>query len=102
MSAIVDAIEAGAGVEELTRRVVTERTTVVIERGGEPQAVLLPFEDYRRLRDGRAQGAGWRELLKRTHEQILREGGGRLEPPPEQVIREMREERDAELLDNLR
>jgi hypothetical protein len=84
------------------RRVVEERTPVVVERGGRPQVVVLAVEEYeRRCRCGREQ-RGWQELLAETHALIRAEGGGRLVPPTEEVIRQMREERDAQILGDLR
>lgn len=112
MTATVDATEAGAGVEELMRRVVEERTPVVVERGGEPQVVVLPVAEYERM-GGRLEAAedattadsereDWWELARRSRERIHRERDGRPMPPIEDIIHEMREERDAQLLANLR
>ncbi len=93
----VSATQARVHFGDLLRRVVEEQTPVVVERGAKPQVVVLSIEEYERLRHGRSERRNWRELLRRTHEQILAEGGGRLTPPSEEVIRQMREERDAQL-----
>ena len=98
----VSATEARIHFGELLRRVVEEQTPVVVERGGKPQVVVLSIEEYDRLRRGNPEPHGWRAALARAHEQSRRGGGGRLNPQTEEVIRQMREERDAQLLDNLR
>lgn len=102
MTATIDAAEAGAGVEELTRRVVAEQTPVVVARDGKPQVVIVTIEEYERLGGSHGEPVGWLSALARVHEQIRREGATPLDPPPEEVIRRGREERDARLLDRLR
>jgi prevent-host-death family protein len=102
MTTTIDASEAGAGVEELTLRVVAEQAPVVVERDGKPQVVILTIEEYERLGGGGWESTGWRSALARTHDMIRREGAAPLDPPPEEVIRQGREERDARLLDHLR
>jgi prevent-host-death family protein len=108
MTATVDAAEAGAGVEELIRRVVEERTPVVVAREGTPQVVVLPVAEFERL-GGRLEQAGaesepedWWELARQSRERIHRERNGRPMPPIEDVIHEMQEERDAQIFANLR
>ncbi len=44
----------------------------------------------------------WLKKVREVREQIRQELGGRILPPPEDIIREMRDERDAQLLDALR
>ena len=44
---MIEATEAGAGVEELTRWAVAESIPIALEHDGEPRARLLPFADYR-------------------------------------------------------
>lgn len=84
-------------------RDVTERgTTVVVERGGTPQAVVISLEEYQRLRRGGDSRPRWEILLEEAHEQIRREGNLPLVPSPEEVIRRGREERDEQILDSLR
>lgn len=41
----------------------------------------------------------WKRLLREVYKQIRREGNVPLSPPPEEVIRQMREERDAHFPD---
>lgn len=104
MAATVDATEAGGGVEELARRVVADGTPLVVERGGEPQVVVLPVAEYERLLGGQPEPEreDWWELARQSREAIHRRRNGRPLPPSEDVIHEMREERDAQILSNLR
>jgi hypothetical protein len=44
----------------------------------------------------------WQHLLEQAWEQIERDGDLPLDPPVEEVIRQMREERDAQLLAGLK
>lgn len=49
MTARVDATEAGAGVEALTRQVAEQGTPVVVEQEGEPLVIVLSIAEYERL-----------------------------------------------------
>jgi prevent-host-death family protein len=100
MRRVVSATEARVHFGELMRRVVEDDETVVVQRGGQPQVVVLSIAEYRRL-DADKNDRWWRQL-EELHAKIRAAGGGRLVPPTEDVIREMREERDAQLLENLR
>jgi PHD/YefM family antitoxin component YafN of YafNO toxin-antitoxin module len=108
VTAIVEAKEAGAGVEALTQRVVEERTPLVVAREGEALVVVLPVAEYERLggRLGEPEVVpgreDWWELARQSREAIHRRRNGRPMPPSEDVIHEMREERDAQILANVR
>jgi hypothetical protein len=69
-----------------------------VERGGKPHVVVLSVDEYDRLLTGQQEQDDWRQLVRQAREQIQAELGGRELPPPEDVIRQMREERDARLL----
>ena len=108
MEKTIDATEAQSHFEELVRTVLRDGTPVVVEREGEPQVVVLPVAEYERL-GGRLGQAGaepepedWWELARRSRERIHRERNGRPMPPIEEIIHDMREERDAQILANLR
>ena len=73
-----------------------------VERGGKPQVVILSVEDYERLRANEPDSENWWELARRSREAIHRWRGGRPMPSIEDLIHDMREERDAQLLANLR
>ncbi len=97
----ISATEARTRFDALMRRVVEEEEHAIVERGGKPYVVLLSYEEYERLRRSQAHPT-WQETLDR----LLRLGarikarrGGRPLTPPEAIIREVREERDAQLSD---
>lgn len=99
MERVVSATEARIRFGELMRRVVENRETAIVEHGGRPYVVVLSVEEYNRLREGQAK-ATWEETLEQIRQVRARlhaRRGGEPLPPPEEVIREMREERDAQL-----
>jgi prevent-host-death family protein len=101
MQRVMSATEARVHFGEVIRRVDEGGETIIVERAGKPRAVILSFEEFNRMRGGQ-QRPEWQRLLEETHALIRQEGGERLEPPVEEVIREMREERDEQILGNLR
>ena len=98
MERIVSATDARIRFGELMRWVVESRRPVVVERGGKPHVVVLSVDEYDRLLTGQQEQDDWRHLVRQAREQIQAELGERELPPPEDVIRQMREERDARLL----
>lgn len=92
----VSATEARVRFGELMRRVTERGEIVVVERGGQPQVVVLSVDEYERLSAGRRED--WKELARRAREGIRDELNGRELPPPEEVIRQGREDRDERLL----
>jgi prevent-host-death family protein len=100
MSRVVSASEARNHFGRLMRRVVAEQEPIVVEDDGKPQIVLLPVEPYERLSAGEVRPSGeWNELVDEALAEIEAALGDRPVPPAEQIIAEMREERDAQLLD---
>jgi prevent-host-death family protein len=99
MTRPISATEVHLPFDDVMRPVVEDQTSIVVDRGGEPRVVVISAAEYERLRRGEPSPAGWRETLARAHDQIRREGAGPLSPPPEEVIRQMREERDARTID---
>ena len=102
MRRTVTATEAHVHFGELLRRVVEERTHVVVERAGKPLVVVLSIEEYERLQAGQPEAEDWRTLLAKTRELTRAEVGDSPPLPVDDLIHEMREERDAQLLANLR
>ena len=98
MPSVVSATEARVHFGELIRRVADHRETVFVERGGRPQVVLLALTEYDRLL---SQGGGWAARAQEARHKALAEMGDHARPLPEDVILEIREERD-EQLDSLR
>jgi prevent-host-death family protein len=99
MGRVVTATEARVHFGELMREVIERRQPIIVERGGKPQVVVLSIAEYEHLLAGQAKQADWRELVRRAREQVRADLGERNLPPPEDIIREMREERDAQLID---
>jgi prevent-host-death family protein len=99
MGRVITATEARIHFGELMREVVENQQPVIVERGGKPQVVVLSINEYENLLAGQAQREDWRTLLAQAHERIRADLGDRKLPPPEDIIREMREERDAQLMD---
>ena len=98
----MSATDARVHFGEVLRDVTERGTTVVVERGGKPEAVVLSLQEYRRLKSGRAEQPHWKVLLDEAHEQVRREGNLPLVPTPEDLIREERERRGEQILDRLR
>ena len=92
----VSATEARVHFGELLRRVVESREAVYVERGGRPQVVVLAVSDYESLLAGGEPGA-WLTRAREVREHIKADLGDRVLPPAEDLIREMREERDGHL-----
>ena len=101
MQRTVSATEARVRFGELMRRVVDERTAIVVERGGKPLVVVLPVEEYERLCAGQPEQEDWWERVERARAEVARSLNGRPLPNIEDLIHEMREERDAQILGNL-
>ncbi len=97
----VTATEARVRFGEVLKDVTERGRTVVVERAGMPQVVVLSIGEYRRLKAGDNARPAWRVMLDELHEQIRREGNQPLIPPPEDVIRQGREERDEQINDSL-
>jgi prevent-host-death family protein len=96
----VSATAARVHFGELIRTVVETKQPVLVERGGEPQVVVLAISEYERLRtQGNGTEEPWEALLRQAHEQIDAELGSRSLPPSEQLIQESRDERDCQILD---
>lgn len=96
--------EARKRLGELIRDVTEGQETVLIEKDGESQAVVISMDEYTRLR-ARTQETGhqdWKRRVDRLQERVSQELGGGSLPPAEEVIRKMREERDEQILGSLR
>ena len=99
MERVVTATEARVRFGEMMRRAVENREPIIVERSGKPYVVVLSVEEYDRLRDGRTRES-WKETLDRIlqlGDEIARRRGGKPLPPPDEMIHEAREERDARI-----
>jgi prevent-host-death family protein len=98
MKRTVSATQARIHFGELMRRVVESQEPIIVERGGKPHVVVLSVDQYESLLAGQQHQEDWRELVQQAREQIRAELGERQLTPPGEVLRQMREERDAQLL----
>ena len=99
MKRVVSATEARIHFGELMRRAVEDQEPIIVERGGKPHVVLLSVDEYERLQAGQ-QREDWRAALERAigvGARIAARRGGQPLTAPEEVIRQAREERDAQL-----
>jgi prevent-host-death family protein len=69
---------------------------VIVERDGKPQVVILSKPAYDALMSGVFPRA-WRQLVIEARQQAQADLGKRSLPSPEEMIRQVREERDAQL-----
>jgi len=100
MTRTISATEARVGFGKLLHDVAEGGESVLVERSGQPQAVVLSVGEYRRLRElEEVRRDRWRKLLDEAIEQVDRDLGGDTLPPADEVIRDMRKERDAGLVD---
>lgn len=99
MERVIGATEARVHFGELMRQVAEREQTVVVERDGKPQVVVLSVAAYERLRAA-AGRASWEDALEQAAQvaaRIAAHRGGQPLPPADQMIREAREARDEEL-----
>ena len=98
MERFVSATEARIRLGEWMRRAVEQGEIIIVQRAGRPYAVLMSFEAYQRRQGQKADLEDPLASLLALARRWAQERGGRpLTPPPEEVIRQMREERDAQL-----
>ncbi len=95
----VGATEARIHFGALMRRAVEGRETILVERDGKPCVVLMSYDEYERLR-AMGRRPSWEETLEqlaRIGAEIRAHRGGKPLPPPDEIIRQGREERDRQL-----
>jgi prevent-host-death family protein len=100
----ISATEARIHFGELMRKVTESGEAYIVERDGKPQVVVLSATEYEQLHRATARDE-WSDTLAaaaRLREKIAGRRGGIPLPPVEDLIRQLREERDEQLLDNLR
>ena len=99
MERTVSATEARINFGKMMRKVSEEQQAIIVERSGQPQIVLISIAEYERLKAAGQSRDSWRDQLLEVREDIAAELAGRELPPADEVIQQMREERDAQLLD---
>jgi prevent-host-death family protein len=77
--------------------VVENQESVIVERSGEPHVVVISVDEYERLMAAQEEQADWRELVAQARAQVRADLGDRELTPPEEVLRQIREERDEQL-----
>jgi prevent-host-death family protein len=98
MERVVSATAARVHLGEWMRRAVEGNERIIIQREGESHVVLLSVAEYERLVRGQQQPEQWKELVDQARAQIRADLGDRQLPPVEEVLRQIREERDAQLM----
>ena len=99
MERVVSATEARVRFGEMIQRVVNNQETIIVERSGEPQIVILSLVQYYRLKAAEQVHVDWRKRVDQARAEIARDLKGAELGPPEEIIIRMREERDARLMD---
>jgi prevent-host-death family protein len=94
---VVSATEARIHFGELMREAVETREPITIERDGTPHVVLLAIEEYQRLLQDQPP-EDWQELVTTARALVSADLDGRPLPAPEEIIHQLREERDEYLL----
>lgn len=102
MVVTLPATEARVHFGEMLRRVSEGGERVIVERGGTPRAVLLSIEDYEYLTRHELPSSDWQQLVDESREAYAQAFAWDSLPNIDQVFHEMRKDRDAELLANLR
>lgn len=99
MEKTVSATEARINFGKMMRRVAEEQQAIIVERSGQPQIVLISIAEYERLKAASLPRDSWQDQLRQVREKIAAEREGRELPLADEIIHQMREERDAQLLD---
>ena len=98
MERTVSATEARIRFGEFMR--LAQHGPVIVEKNGVAQVVILSKRAYDTLIEHKPK-QDWRELLQALHQRVRDELAGRELPPPEEILSQIREERD-EQIDHLR
>jgi len=93
----VSATEARAHWSRLMRQVVETDAPVIVQRRGEEQVVVLSVRRYRELTTGGATVPHWFELVTQARAAVAVDLDGRSLPDAAEVVRQGREDRDAQL-----
>lgn len=103
MGKTMSATEARIHFGELMRHVTEKQEPVIVERAGKPQVVVISVEEYEKLKAQDAK-SGWRETFYKITElsqKIKERRGGEPLPPPDEIIRQMREDRSEQIQSSL-
>jgi prevent-host-death family protein len=98
----MSATQARVNFGEVLRYVTEEQQPIIVERAGKPHAVIMGIEEYERLKITDDVEPDWRVALERARklrEQIAARRGDEPLPDVVEIIHQMREERDAQLME---
>ena len=89
---------------EVLRYVSQEQRPVIVAHSGKPQAVILSMEDYQEFQRLKAEQPKedvdvMLDRLRQLRAQIADRRGGEPLPDAAEIIHQMREERDAQLIE---
>jgi prevent-host-death family protein len=101
MTRTVTATEARVHLGELLDD-VEHNDAITVEQAGNAETVVVPVREAHALSGTSTEAPDWRKSLNRARASFIRDLGDRPRPDLAQMIRDMREERSAQLLDNLR
>ncbi len=101
MSRTVSATEARIHLGELLDDIERDEA-ITVEQAGSSKAVIITVSEARNLSDETGGRPDWRVSLERARASFARDLGDRPRLDFTTMIREMREERDAQLPDNMR
>ena len=93
----ITATDARIHFGELMRDVVEKQEPIIVERSGKPHVVVISVDEYERLLAAQEDQEDWRELVSQARAQVRADLGNRELTPPEQMLRQIREERDEQL-----
>lgn len=104
MDKVMSATEARIHFGEVMREVSERDEIVVVERGGDPKIAIISIEQLNRFRECQTddERGDWFDRAMRSRERIREAFGDQPIPDIDQLFDEMREERDAQILANLR
>ncbi len=94
----ISATDARIRFGELMRHVVENQEPVVVERKAKPHVVVISVDEHQRLRAAHGEQQDWREPVSRARAQVRADLGHRELPPPEDMLRELRKERDEQIV----
>jgi prevent-host-death family protein len=90
----MSATDARIHLGEPMRHVVETQEPVVVERGGVPHVLVISVDEYERLMAAQEDQEDWRDLVSQAREQVRADLGDPELTPPEEVLRQLRQERD--------
>ena len=101
MENTLSATQARINFGEVMRQVVEQERPIIVERAGKPLVVILSIETYERLiaSQSKDQDELLLEQARLLRQRIQTRLGDKKLPAPEEIIRQMREERTRELTD---